>query len=212
MGGKGKSKTTSKGASKGASKTSVAPVKKFVTKQESSPKGKGKSKGGDGGGYWAWVPASSSPKGKGKSNSVGKGKSSAPPPSKGKGKGKGKKGKRAAPLGSKIWENKLEEENRKLLGTRSYTGVIQMYNWKQGWGLILPDDPSSLPKEITAALEKNAAEQEANGKEVKNPNNIYFRKPDVNHEEGFKVGADIAVTFQVYIDEKGAGACEVSQA
>jgi len=136
---------------------------------------------------------------------------------KGKGKkGKGKKGKggkfRAAPLQSKFWEQKVDEEDRKTVGSKTFSGTIQRYIMKFGWGLIAPDDPSSLPKNVKNALAKSKEEAEEKGKEVEDENLLYFRKPDVNHEEGFKLAEGVACTFQVYVDNKGAGAYEVSQA
>ena len=60
--------------------------------------------------------------------------------------------------------------------------------------------------------EDEAAAAEEAGKTVSDPDMLYFRKPDVNHEEGFKLAEGTAVTFKLYIDDKGAGACDVSQA
>ena len=34
----------------------------------------------------------------------------------------------------------------------------------------------------------------------------------VNHQEGFEIGVGVPVTFQVYVDDRGAGACDVSPA
>lgn len=48
--------------------------------------------------------------------------------------------------------------------------------------------------------------------EVKEKGLLYFRKPDVNHTDGFKLSADTSVTFRVYVDDKGAGAFDVSMA
>ena len=50
------------------------------------------------------------------------------------------------------------------------------------------------------------------GQDYGDPNLLYFGKPDVNHQEGFKLAVGVAVTFQVYVDNKGAGAYEVSPA
>mmetsp|Transcript_70517 Transcript_70517/g.139937 ORF Transcript_70517/g.139937 Transcript_70517/m.139937 type:complete len:236 (+) Transcript_70517:87-794(+) len=129
---------------------------------------------------------------------------------KGKGKGKGKHFK-AAPLNSRFWERKEETENREIVGTEQYTGKIERYNLRQGWGFIQPDDPNELPKEVLTKLEEACAEAEANGKEVRDVNQLYFRKPDVNHTDGFKLTKDVPVIFSVYIDAKGAGACDVTQ-
>jgi len=128
------------------------------------------------------------------------------------GKGDGGKGKRsrAPPLDSEFWTVKLADENREELGNETYTGVIQNYNWKLGWGFIIPDDPSSLPQQVTDKLQETKEAAAAEGKEWNEAQLLYFRKPDVNHTEGFKLGREVPVTFQVYVDEKGAGAYEVS--
>ncbi|CAE8698022.1 unnamed protein product [Polarella glacialis] len=180
-------------------------------------KGDKGDKGGKGGGGWVWVAEAEPEKksfkgGKGKSSG---GKSHGKGQDKGKGKGKGKdKGKslRAAPLSSKFWEKKLGEEGREVLDDNVYNGAIQRYNLKQGWGMILPGNPESLPKNVIQKLEESAAAAEAAGKEVGDRSLLYFRKPDVNHVDGFKLTGDVAVTFKVYTDEKGAGACEVTMA
>merc|ERR1711862_625766 len=143
-------------------------------------------------------------KGFGKSSGKGRGKS------KGKGRGKGK-GKRSAPsLDSSFWVDKVEEENRKQVGSNTFNGTIAFYKKSQGWGLISPDDLDSLPKNVKAKIEQDFKKVKAAGKEVSDKR-IYFRKPDVNHEDGFHVKEGTACTFEVYVDEKGAGACNVSQ-
>merc|ERR1712070_549926 len=135
----------------------------------------------------------------------GKGKS------KGKGKGKGK-GKRSAPLKSNFWEKKLESENREVVNTKTYNGTISRYNMKGGYGFISPDNYNGLPKKVKESLAAAAATAAEAGKEQEDTTLLYFRKPDVNHQEGFKLAADTPVTFTVYVDEKGAGACDVSPA
>mmetsp|Transcript_19791 Transcript_19791/g.54425 ORF Transcript_19791/g.54425 Transcript_19791/m.54425 type:complete len:176 (-) Transcript_19791:126-653(-) len=127
-----------------------------------------------------------------------------------KGKGKGKK-LRAAPLNSKFWERKVEGENREELGGE-YSGTVQRYLWKFGWGFIAPDDPEEIPRQAKDKLAEAQAAAEENGKEWTDANLLYFRKPDVNHTDGFKLTADVPVTFSVYVDDKGAGAYNVSMA
>eukprot|EP00929_Paragymnodinium_shiwhaense_P096854 TRINITY_DN5858_c0_g1_i1.p1 TRINITY_DN5858_c0_g1~~TRINITY_DN5858_c0_g1_i1.p1 ORF type:complete len:199 (+),score=69.77 TRINITY_DN5858_c0_g1_i1:104-700(+) len=194
----------------GASKGVVAkPWLKKSTTTISAGKGKstGKgSKGGSGaGGSWVFVSAGSK-KGASKGGSKGG--------SKGKGNGKGKL--RPAGLKSSFWENKLAEENRAELGNKTYSGTIVKYFWRQGWGFIAPDNFNGLPKKvkdaINAATEESIEKAAAAGKEADDSKLIYFRKPDVNHQEGFKLGPDTAVTFSLYMDEKGAGAKDVSPA
>ena len=41
---------------------------------------------------------------------------------------------------------------------------------------------------------------------------IFFRKSDVNQQERFKLCEGVAVTFKVYVDNRGVGAYEVSPA
>merc|ERR1711998_260426 len=101
---------------------------------------------------------------------------------------KGKR-RRVPRLNSKFWTDKLEEENRHASGNDTFSGQILMYRFKQGWGLITPDDVDALPKKVKAKLDQKAKELKAAGKEVneKNKSALYFRKPDVKHEEGFKL-------------------------
>uniref|UniRef100_A0A7S1RK68 Uncharacterized protein n=1 Tax=Alexandrium catenella TaxID=2925 RepID=A0A7S1RK68_ALECA len=201
MGGKGSYKGSSKGLSwtKGGSTFSrgapvglprPAPwVKQSISKYPERPASKGKngSKGQD-----SWY-----------SGSKGKGK--------GKDKGKGKGKFRAAPLNSKFWERKVEEENREELGG-VYSGTVQRYLWKGGWGFIAPDSPDEMPRQVKDKQAEAQQAAEKNGKEWTDADLIYFRKPDVNHAEGFKLTEGVAVTFSVYVDDKGAGAYEVTAA
>eukprot|EP00929_Paragymnodinium_shiwhaense_P052499 TRINITY_DN2629_c1_g1_i1.p1 TRINITY_DN2629_c1_g1~~TRINITY_DN2629_c1_g1_i1.p1 ORF type:complete len:243 (+),score=72.37 TRINITY_DN2629_c1_g1_i1:83-730(+) len=181
---KGSSKGTSKGSSKGGSI-------KTTTKTQGS---------------WVFVPASK----QGKVSSKGGGKGT------GKGKGKGKGKLRPAGLKSSFWENKLGEENRAELGNKTYSGTVVKYFWRQGWGLIVPDNFNGLPKKVKeamdAAMQESMEKAAAAGREAKDQQTLYFRKPDINHQEGFKVAPEVAVTFSLYMDEKGAGAKEVSPA
>merc|ERR1712019_74958 len=157
MGGsKGGGKKGSKGKTIGSKRPWERQVVKTIVKYVEDPKGKGK--------------------GKGKSKGFGK--------SRGKGKGKGK-GKRAAKLDSPHWEKKLEEENREILGDKTYAGTISRYIVKHGYGFIMPDNPKALPKSVKSKLHQATKAAEKSGKDVENPDLLYFRKPDVNHDEGF---------------------------
>mmetsp|Transcript_61480 Transcript_61480/g.198926 ORF Transcript_61480/g.198926 Transcript_61480/m.198926 type:complete len:237 (-) Transcript_61480:155-865(-) len=130
---------------------------------------------------------------------------------KGKGKGKGKdKGKSAPPANDPFWEQKVSEENRIEGDGSMYTGTISSYNIKGGWGFLLPDDPISLTEDVQAALTEAAVQAEAKGKNIGDPNMLYFRKPDL--AEGYKAQKGAAVTFQTYTDDKGAGAHNISGA
>merc|ERR1712070_1172953 len=115
------------------------------------------------------------------------------------GKGKGKRFS-APKLDSEFWTNKVEDENREAVGSDTFSGEILMYNRRQGWGLVVPDDVNALPKKVKAKLQKAAKELKEAGKDIndKNKNAIYFRKPDVNHEEGFKLMEGTNCTFECY--------------
>ncbi|CAJ1437708.1 unnamed protein product [Effrenium voratum] len=82
--------------------------------------------------------------------------------------------------------------------------------WKghQVWMWINEGLPAQVRKKMSEA--ESAAEE--SGKEVKEKGLLYFRKPDVNHTDGFKLSTEVPVTFRVYVDDKGAGAMDVSMA
>merc|ERR1712031_135595 len=113
----------------------------------------------------------------------------------GKGRGKGKNGRKGpAPVSSEFWNKKLEEENRTALDGMDIFGRCIFYNWKQGWGHLVPSDPDDLPPEALASL----AESDKQGKNPEQEGNrIYFRRPDV--EEGFKITKDAEVIFKIYM-------------
>mmetsp|Transcript_1372 Transcript_1372/g.2508 ORF Transcript_1372/g.2508 Transcript_1372/m.2508 type:complete len:221 (+) Transcript_1372:38-700(+) len=128
------------------------------------------------------------------------------------GGGRPKRFNKAAPLHSKFWIRKVENENREVLGEDAYSGIIQRYNLKQGWGFVLPDNPDELPQQVLQKLKEANKEAENIGKQVSDEHLLYFRKPDVNHADGFKLKTEVPVTFNVYVDDKGAGACDVTMA
>jgi len=142
-------------------------------------------------------------KGKGKDKGKGKGKD--------KGKGKGKM-KGPAAVDSEFWDVKMADENRKPLAG-SFTGTVGKYVGRQAWGLIIPDDVDSLPAKAKKVLQKSNEEAKAKaeeaGKEFTTENGIYFRKVDCVDPEMF-LERDQVVNFEVYLDNKGLGACSIS--
>jgi len=118
---------------------------------------------------------------------------------------------KAAPVHSDFWTRKVESENREVLSEDAYSGIIKRYNRKQGWGLVLPDNPDELPQQVLQKLNKANKQAEDAGKQASDEHLLYFRKPDVNHADGFKLKSKVPVTFNVYIDNKGAGACDVTK-
>jgi len=147
--------------------------------------------------------------------SKGKGKDKGKDKGKGKGKGKGKdKGKRKgpAPFDSEFWDVKKSEEGRNALAG-NFTGTVKRYMGRQGWGLIMPDDVDSLPGKAKQALqtsnEEAKAKAEEKEREFTSENCIYFRKPDCDPEM-FPLRDNMVVNFEVYLDNKGLGACNIT--
>merc|ERR1711933_450428 len=130
-------------------------------------------------------------------------------PRKGKGKGKGKR-KGPASFDSDFWVSKKEEENRVELDG-SFSGTVAKYIYKQGWGFILPDSPDSLPDDVRKMMKDAHAKAVEAGKNAGDENWLYFRKPDVD-QELFPLKPETAVNFEVYTDDKGCGARNITAA
>ena len=92
-------------------------------------------------------------------------------------------------------------------GPKTFSGTVLRCG-RNSWGydgFITPDDPDSLPEHVIAGLAKPRS--------LSSPSRgLYFRRPNVGHQKDFELGVGVAVTFQVYVDDEGAGACDVSPA
>merc|ERR1712048_1545459 len=99
-------------------------------------------------------------------------------------------------------------EGRKSVGKEQYTGTVAIWVNTGGWGLIDIPEQTPLPAEVKAKIKQMQEDAKAKGKEAQNPNAIYFRFSDVT--KGFRVQKEAQVTFNIYIDEKGAGAMNVN--
>mmetsp|Transcript_58082 Transcript_58082/g.135828 ORF Transcript_58082/g.135828 Transcript_58082/m.135828 type:complete len:151 (-) Transcript_58082:59-511(-) len=135
----------------------------------------------------------------------------------GKGKGKGKMGKMGKDKGKMppapeaddpYWTEKVAGEQRMEGDGNQYMGVVTNYSVRGGWGFIRPEDPNMLPEEVMLKIKQSADEARARGKAIQEECLLYFRKPDVI--PGFKPFRDTPVTFTVYTDIKGAGACNIA--
>merc|ERR1711920_253431 len=84
-----------------------------------------------------------------------------------------------------------------------------------GFGFLTIDDLSSLPEDVQVTLEKDKAEAKEKalekGKEPTDDTLIYFSKPDVDPEL-FPMYKDDAVSFEIYMDDKGCGAFNIKSA
>mmetsp|Transcript_113089 Transcript_113089/g.241381 ORF Transcript_113089/g.241381 Transcript_113089/m.241381 type:complete len:319 (-) Transcript_113089:137-1093(-) len=98
-------------------------------------------------------------------------------------------------------------EGRQVLQGQIYKGVITNYNWKQGWGFIAVDASVPLPPAVQQKIVEMQESAKARGKTVQEGAVLYFRKPDI--DRALKADKDVKVRFQLYVDSKGAGACDV---
>jgi len=99
-------------------------------------------------------------------------------------------------------------EHRVVLGTRTFQGIVEMYNWRRGWGFIKGAPGVAFPPNVVAKIKQMQEESAKRGKATVGQDlMLYFRKEDLNF--GAQVDKGQQVTFKVYTDDKGAGACEV---
>jgi len=99
-------------------------------------------------------------------------------------------------------------ENRISMGGNAYRGQVAMWNWRIGFGFIRPDPSVVLPPKVTAKLAEQAQAARQRGKNISEDRMLYFRTADIT--PGISIVQHMQVTFQVYVDDKGAGASEIS--
>jgi len=103
-------------------------------------------------------------------------------------------------------------ENRVQQGAGGYRGSIKVWNWKQGWGFIKVAPDTVLPQCVLEKLQAQAkdAQKKATfkgGDEGPQEELLYFRKSDIARGSKMERGAE--VIFEIYTDDKGAGATQV---
>lgn len=99
-------------------------------------------------------------------------------------------------------------ENRISMGQQAYKGEVTMWNWRQGWGFIRTDPSMPLPPRVVAKLQQQAQAAMQRGRRITEDKLLYFRRVDC--AMGYAPQRQAQVSFQLYIDDKGAGACEVN--
>lgn len=113
------------------------------------------------------------------------------------------------PGGTPLTQSALE--NRQAVGGQTYRGEVQMWNWRQGWGFIKADASVGLPPNVQAKLtqQTQAALQKAasKGRQGSDEELLYVRRTDI--APTVKLQKGMQVMFQLYVDDKGVGACEV---
>eukprot|EP00931_Biecheleriopsis_adriatica_P102552 TRINITY_DN77504_c0_g1_i1.p2 TRINITY_DN77504_c0_g1~~TRINITY_DN77504_c0_g1_i1.p2 ORF type:complete len:335 (+),score=87.29 TRINITY_DN77504_c0_g1_i1:95-1099(+) len=110
------------------------------------------------------------------------------------------------PGGVPITQENLE--HRQEIGADRFAGSISWFNSWQGWGHLIPDPSTVLPAAIQQKLDEEAAKAQARKPDAPPEKVLYFRKTDCEWGVSTEVGTK--VTFSVYVDDKGAGACKVS--
>jgi len=100
-------------------------------------------------------------------------------------------------------------ENRISMGLQMYPGKIAIWNWRHGWGFIKCNDSVALPPRVLAKLAQQAQAARQRGKTVSDDKMLYFRRGDCAQGAGVNLRQGADCSFQVYIDDKGAGACDV---
>lgn len=98
-------------------------------------------------------------------------------------------------------------ENRISMGPQAYYGEVAIWNWRFGWGFIRMDASTVLPVRVIAKLTQQAAAARQRGRHINNDKMLYFRRPDCAPHVMMRQG--MRVQFQLYVDDKGAGACDV---
>jgi len=99
-------------------------------------------------------------------------------------------------------------EHRVVLGSRNFTGIVEMYSWTKGFGFIKGSKGAAFPPNVMAKIKQQQEDAAKRGKTTQsNEPMLYFRRADV--QEGVEMEKGKEVTFKVYTDDKGAGACEI---
>lgn len=109
------------------------------------------------------------------------------------------------PKGIPITKEALE--NRKITSPTLFKGTIVKNMWKQGYGYVSPTAGQKIPKNVTDKMAAMKKETEEKGKKVTDDSVLYFRTGDIEEGKWLKKGQE--VQFKIYLDDKGAGACEI---
>jgi len=102
-------------------------------------------------------------------------------------------------------------EHRVMLGNTTFSGVVEMYNWGRGWGFIKVPASVTMPPAVAKKVKQMQEEARQRGRNSitgqATDTMLYFRKADIN--PGVQLDKGTNVSFKVYTDDKGAGACEI---
>jgi len=106
-------------------------------------------------------------------------------------------------------------EGREMVGSTKYQGEVNMWSWKSGFGWIKPATASKFPAKIQQALkadhEKRLEKAKKAGKEIPTEPMLFMRSSD-KADPSTRLNKGDKVTFKVYSDKFGVGACEIATA
>mmetsp|Transcript_3975 Transcript_3975/g.10768 ORF Transcript_3975/g.10768 Transcript_3975/m.10768 type:complete len:371 (-) Transcript_3975:82-1194(-) len=89
-------------------------------------------------------------------------------------------------------------EHRVVAEGLEFKGTVHSNWWQQGYGMIKLAAGTALPAAVQAKMKKTKEGDDL----------LYFRNQDIQAGQWMKKGME--VTFQVYSDDKGCGACDVA--
>jgi len=112
------------------------------------------------------------------------------------------------PGGESFSQEQLENRADAADG-EEFTGTVKIWCHKFGWGFIEPENADALPDKIKSKIKEMDKATKAKGKKVQNEGLLYFRRNDLRR--GFRCEKDGTVLFQVYTDDKGAGARDIHE-
>jgi cold shock CspA family protein len=107
--------------------------------------------------------------------------------------------------GEAISREKVENRSEEADG-QEFNGTVQVWSGKFGWGFILPEEGTQFPGPVKKKIAQMNKDTRKKGKEVKHSGVLYFRRSDCRD---YKPEQGDEVSFQVYTDDKGAGAFAV---
>jgi cold shock CspA family protein len=110
---------------------------------------------------------------------------------------------------------RTEVEERKSAGNSTFTGEVSFYNNKARYGYITPDNVGKFPASVKKALDESNAkakaklEKSGKTKQAASVESLlYFRRGDVESVKD-KLWRGSKATFKLYVDNRGAGACNI---
>lgn len=99
-------------------------------------------------------------------------------------------------------------ENRNALEGVGFTGIVELYNWRKGWGFIKAAPGTAFPPNVVDKIKQMQDDSTQRGKTITSPDlMLFFRRDDV--APGLQLEKGQQVTFSVYTDDKGAGAFDI---